>query len=61
LGAGDPIHVTHRPDHGVTVALTFRALMGEAELLPALVDLPGLAEKARVVARRRVSGADPGP
>jgi MOSC domain-containing protein YiiM len=57
LAAGEPIEVTGRPAHGVTVAMTFRALTLEPDLLPALVDLPDLAEKARVVARRRVNPA----
>jgi MOSC domain-containing protein YiiM len=41
---GDPIVVTHRPDHDVTVELVFRALTRERELLPRLLaagdDLP---------------------
>jgi MOSC domain-containing protein YiiM len=57
LGAGDPIEVTNRPTHDITVGVTFRALLTEPELLPALVDLPGLAEKARLAARRRVTPA----
>jgi MOSC domain-containing protein YiiM len=57
LGAGDPIAVADRPAHGVTVAMTFRALTTEPDLLPALVELPDLAEKARTVARRRVIAA----
>jgi MOSC domain-containing protein YiiM len=34
--AGDPITVVDRPDHPVTVAVLFRALTGEPELLPGL-------------------------
>jgi hypothetical protein len=37
--------------------MTFRALLQDPDLLPALVDLPDLAEKARAVARRRVTPA----
>jgi MOSC domain-containing protein YiiM len=41
---GDPIVVTHRPDHDVTVELVFRALTRRRELLPRLLaagdDLP---------------------
>jgi MOSC domain-containing protein YiiM len=37
IRAGDRIDVVHRPDHGVTVALTFRAETTERELLPNLL------------------------
>jgi MOSC domain-containing protein YiiM len=55
VAADDPIRVVRRPDHGVTVGLAFRALLQEPDLLPRLVDLPDLAEKARVVAQRRTT------
>ncbi|HEY5846554.1 MAG TPA: MOSC domain-containing protein, partial [Microlunatus sp.] len=35
--AGDPVEVVHRPEHDVTVALVFRALTTERDLLPALL------------------------
>jgi MOSC domain-containing protein YiiM len=42
--AGDPLTVVHRPDHGVTSRLAFRALTRERDLLPQLLrageDLP---------------------
>lgn len=52
IAAGDDITVVHRPDHGVTAMLAFRALTREPALLPALLDagadLPDeLAEMAR--------------
>lgn len=37
ISAGDPIEIVHRPDHDITVALTFRATMNEHELLPRLL------------------------
>lgn len=37
IRAGDPVVVTYRPDHDVTVSLVFRALTLEAELLPRLL------------------------
>ncbi|GAB3400194.1 MOSC domain-containing protein [Flindersiella endophytica] len=44
IRTGDPIRVVHKPDHGVTLGLTFRALTLEAEHLPDLLsaadDLP---------------------
>jgi MOSC domain-containing protein YiiM len=37
LQAGDPVTVEHRPAHGVTVGVAFRALTLEPELLPRLL------------------------
>ena len=37
ITAGDEIVVEHRPDHDVTMALAFRALTLEPELLPGLL------------------------
>lgn len=37
IGAGDAIEVVHRPEHDVTVALCFRALMTQPDLLPRLL------------------------
>ncbi|MGJ5753888.1 MOSC domain-containing protein YiiM [Streptomyces puniciscabiei] len=37
IRAGDPIEIVHRPDHGVTAALQFRAVTTERELLPRLL------------------------
>ncbi len=50
LRAGDEIDVLHRPGHGVTVSMMFRALHGEPELLPRLLDVPDLIAKARTKA-----------
>jgi MOSC domain-containing protein YiiM len=36
--AGDELRVVHRPDHDVTIARVFRAVMGGRELLPGLLD-----------------------
>jgi len=47
LTAGDGLEVVHQPGHGVTVSMMFRALMGEHELLPRLLDVEGLATKVR--------------
>ena len=42
--SGDAVTVVHRPTHGVTVAMVFRAITREPELLPAILaagdDLP---------------------
>ena len=42
IGAGDPIEVTDRPDHGVTIALVARAVMIEPALLEFAAAAPAL-------------------
>jgi MOSC domain-containing protein YiiM len=54
LGAGDAVEVVHRPAHGVTVGVAFRALTMEPELLPRLLDVRELAEKSAHGVRKRV-------
>ena len=56
LRAGDEIVVEHRPEHGVTVSMMFRALMREPELLPLLLGVPGLPEAVYDAARRHEQG-----
>jgi MOSC domain-containing protein YiiM len=58
IATGDSIEVVHRPAHGLTIGVLFRALTLEPELLPRLVSVAELPEKHREVARRRVAGAD---
>ena len=53
VSAGDPVTVQHRPGHAVTVALTFRALTTEPELLPGLLAAAALPETIREAARKR--------
>jgi MOSC domain-containing protein YiiM len=55
--AGDQVIITDRPDHDVTVGLVFRAISGESELLPQLIDVDALPEDIKDLARRR--GAQP--
>jgi MOSC domain-containing protein YiiM len=55
VGAGDRIEVVHRPTHGVTIGLTFRALTTRPELLPRLLDAPELPQMTRDKAGRRVT------
>jgi MOSC domain-containing protein YiiM len=52
IRAGDTVEIVHRPDHGVTVALQFRAETTERELLPRVLDAadalhPEALEEAR--------------
>jgi MOSC domain-containing protein YiiM len=53
IRAGDPITVVSRPEHDVTIGVTFRALTLESELLPRLLDAPALPDKVRQKAARR--------
>lgn len=54
IAAGDAIEVVHRPTHPVTVALVFRALTLEAELLPSLLEAgDDLDDETRAVVERR--------
>ncbi|HVB27081.1 MAG TPA: MOSC domain-containing protein [Mycobacteriales bacterium] len=50
---GDPIRVVHRPDHFVTVGLSFRALTDSPDLLPRLRVAAALPEAAKERVRRR--------
>lgn len=53
MRAGDRIDVIDRPDHSVTVATVFRALMLEPELLPTLAVADALPEKIKQQVARR--------
>jgi MOSC domain-containing protein YiiM len=55
ITAGDAITMVARPDHEVTVAMSFRALTTEPELLPLLVDLEGFPAKDREAIGKRLS------
>jgi MOSC domain-containing protein YiiM len=44
VAAGDPIAVVHRPVHDVTVTTVFRALTTRPDLLPLLLEVPGLED-----------------
>jgi MOSC domain-containing protein YiiM len=56
ITAGDAITVLARPtDHEVTVALSFRAVTTEPELLPLLVDLVAFPAAERAAIRQRLA------
>jgi MOSC domain-containing protein YiiM len=55
IQAGDEIEIVHRPDHDVTVALVFRALLVEPELLPRLLVADALPSELKEMARWRTS------
>lgn len=53
--AGDAVEVVHRPAHGLTIGVTFRALTLEPALLPQLIDVEELPAYMRERAARRVA------
>ncbi|MBG0832277.1 MOSC domain-containing protein [Planomonospora sp. ID67723] len=53
--AADPVEVVHRPGHDVTVALAFRALTLEPDLLPRLLVADALPAADLEQIRRRIS------
>ena len=53
IQSGDPVVIEHRPDHDVTVAVTFRALTTEPDLLPRLPAAGALPEWIKDRARKR--------
>ncbi|HET8680854.1 MAG TPA: MOSC domain-containing protein [Micromonosporaceae bacterium] len=55
IRAGDPVSVIDRPDHDVTIGVTFRALTREPELLPRLRQADALPTQVRELADRRTS------
>ena len=55
IRAGDPLEIVYQPDHDVTIALAFRAMTLEPELLPHLLAADALPEEARELARKRTT------
>lgn len=51
IRVGDPITITHRPAHDVTVALVFRAITREPDLLPQLLVADDLPAETREMAK----------
>jgi MOSC domain-containing protein YiiM len=56
IHSGDPVVIEHRPDHDVTVAVTFRAITTEPELLPSLLAANALPEDIKNLVRKRTAG-----
>ncbi|WP_225825041.1 MOSC domain-containing protein [Streptomyces naphthomycinicus] len=59
IRAGDPVEIVHRPGHGVTAAIQFRAVTTERELLPRLL-AAGEALHADALAKARKYVAEHG-
>jgi MOSC domain-containing protein YiiM len=55
VSAGDPVRIEHRPAHEVTIAVTFRALTGEPDLLPGLLAADAMPDDIRELARKRTA------
>jgi MOSC domain-containing protein YiiM len=55
IRAGDPLRVVHRPAHDVTVALAFRAMTREPDLLPRLLPADALPARDRARIRARLT------
>jgi len=53
--AGDPIEIVSRPDHDVTVGVSFRALTIEPDLLPRLLVADALPRELRDLAQQRTA------
>ena len=54
--AGDPIEVVDRPNHGVTIAMAFRAYLTEPQLLPKLLEIEDLPDDLRETLSDRLPG-----
>jgi len=56
ISSGDRMEIVHRPDHDITVAVQFRAVTTERELLPRLLDAgEALHPQARAQAEKYVA------
>ncbi|HYX58824.1 MAG TPA: hypothetical protein VE888_07415, partial [Streptosporangiaceae bacterium] len=55
IQVGDPIEIVHRPDHDISIAMSFRALTMEPDLLPRLLVADALPEELKDLARRRTA------
>jgi MOSC domain-containing protein YiiM len=60
IRAGDPIEVVHRPDHGVTAAMQFRAVTTERELLPRLLAAGESLHSETLAAARKYAAVQQG-
>lgn len=56
MRGGDGVDVVERPDHGITIAFVYRAIMLEPELLPEMLVADALPEDLRKLALRRAAG-----
>ncbi|MEU2023960.1 MOSC domain-containing protein [Streptomyces sp. NPDC016469] len=59
IRSGDRLEIVRRPAHEVTVALEFRAMTLEPELLPLLAAADALPEESKELIRRRTRATPP--
>ncbi|MGQ4418573.1 MOSC domain-containing protein [Streptomyces sp. SAS_269] len=59
IRAGDSVEILHRPDHGVTAAMQFRAVTTERELLPGLLAAGEALHTETLAAARKYVAAQP--
>ncbi|MFE2386063.1 MOSC domain-containing protein [Streptomyces misionensis] len=57
IRAGDPVEIIHRPGHGVTAAMEFRAATTERELLPRLLAAADALHPETLAAARKYVAA----
>ncbi|SED42129.1 MOSC domain-containing protein YiiM [Streptomyces misionensis] len=57
IRAGDPVEIVHRPGHGVTAAMEFRATTTERELLPRLLAAADALHPETLAAARKYVAA----
>jgi MOSC domain-containing protein YiiM len=55
VGAGDPVEVLDRPDHGITIAFVARAIFGDRELRTRALTAPRLAVSAVALLREQAA------
>lgn len=58
IGAGDEIEVLETPGHGVDMALVSRAMLGDRELLPRLLEAEALSDRWHEWALERMGRGD---
>ena len=61
ITAGDQVTVEYRPGHHATVALTFRALTLESDLLPQLAGIDAMPDEIRDLAAAHAARPGPAP
>jgi MOSC domain-containing protein YiiM len=57
IRAGDPVVIEHRPDHDVTIAVTFQATTTRPDLLPRLLAADALPDEIKEHARKRTAAS----
>jgi MOSC domain-containing protein YiiM len=55
LGAGDPIEIVHRPDHGITSRLVFDAILRDPALIPLALQAQQLPSHLRAWMAQRIA------